>query len=140
MSTPKGKTQVNIVLSETMNQQLAILAEKEEHPSKSAVVEKALLQLIEGGSDSTVVLSMHDHVANMESRLLDAIHTLQSAIQILTDTVQTMHTDHDNLIERLKRSEQNAEKKHDSLLRAYDSLRDGLSTQPTSLKRLFGMG
>lgn len=133
MPVAKGKSQVNIHLSDTVNQQLAILAGKEEFGSKSEVVEKAVLQMIQGGTDDTLLLSVHDHLSNVETRLLDAVKEL-------THTMQKLQTDHDNLIARLNRFEQTSQKKHDDLLKAYDSLREGLSPQPGGIKRLFGIG
>ena len=50
-----------------MSQQLTVLAEKAEfHGRKNEVIERALMQLLEGKTSDTVLLSVHDHLHNFK--------------------------------------------------------------------------
>ena len=131
MSVGKGKTQHNILLSDAMSQQLATLAEKAEfHGRKNEVIEHALVRLFEGDVSATVLLSVHDHLSQLQATLTATLQALDVRLTQVVDKLSTLYTAHTHMVARLQHFEEDLERKHRNLLQAYDALKDQTNKKP----------
>jgi hypothetical protein len=131
MSVGKGKHQHNVLLSDAVSQHLVTLAEKPEfHGKKNEVVERAILQLLEGETSDTVLLSVHNHLATLQATMVEALQSIDSQLATVTHTLNTLTVEHRALVARLQRFEEQAERKHHGLLAAYDQLKALMTRKP----------